>query len=60
MINISFNIRSPIDKRDNRVIVRVRWNHKQYEVGFTTGMYAELYDKIMSHSSAWPSSDQSR
>ena len=46
MINISFNIRSPIDKRDNRVIVRVRWNHKQYEVGFTTGMYAELYDKI--------------
>lgn len=31
MINISFNIRSPIDKRDNRVIVRVRWNHKQYE-----------------------------
>ena len=48
MINISFNIRSPIDKRDNRVIVRVRWNHKQYEVGFTTGMYAELYDKIMS------------
>ena len=45
MINISFNIRSLIDKRDNRVIVRVRWNHKQYEVGFTTGMYAELYDK---------------
>ena len=42
MINISFNIRSLIDKRDNRVIVRVRWNHKQYEVGFTTGMYAEL------------------
>ena len=48
MINISFNIRSLIDKRDKRVIVRVRWNHKQYEVGFTTGMYAELYDKIMS------------
>ena len=42
MINISFNIRSLIDKRDNRIIVRVRWNHKQYEVGFTTGMYAEL------------------
>ena len=60
MINISFNMRSLSDKRDKRVIVRVRWNLKQYEVGFTTGMYAEFYDKIMSHSSAWPSSDHSR
>ena len=41
MIKIQFNIRTLIDKRDNRVIVRVRWNQKTNEVGFTTGMYAQ-------------------
>ncbi|MBR5357352.1 MAG: hypothetical protein IK121_10575, partial [Lachnospiraceae bacterium] len=41
MIKIQFNIRVLIDKRDNRVIVRVRWNQKANEVGFTTGMYAQ-------------------
>jgi hypothetical protein len=41
MIKIKFNIRTLIDKRDNRVIVRVRWNQKTNEVGFTTGMYAQ-------------------
>lgn len=41
MIKIQFNIRTLIDKRDSRVIVRVRWNQKTNEVGFTTGMYAQ-------------------
>ena len=41
MIKINFNIRTLIDKRDGRVIVRVRWNQKTNEVGFTTGMYAQ-------------------
>jgi integrase len=41
MIKIQFNIRTLIDKRDNRVIVRVRWNQKTNEVGFTTGLYAQ-------------------
>ncbi len=41
MIKIKFNIRTLIDKRDGRVIVRVRWNQKTNEVGFTTGMYAQ-------------------
>ena len=41
MIKIKINIRTFIDKRDNRVIIRVRWNQKSNEVGFTTGMYAE-------------------
>lgn len=41
MIKIHFNIRTLIDKRDNRVIIRVRWNQKTNEVGFTTGMYAQ-------------------
>ncbi len=41
MIKIQFNIRTFIDKRDNRVIVRVRWNQKSNEIGFTTGVYAQ-------------------
>lgn len=42
MIDIDFNIRSFIDKRDNRIIDRVRWYHKQNEVGIPTGMYGEV------------------
>lgn len=41
MIKIQFNIRTFIDKRDSRIIIRVRWNQKMNEVGFTTGMYAQ-------------------
>lgn len=41
MIEIKFNIRNFIEKRTNRVIVRVRWQNKAYEVGFTTGLYAQ-------------------
>ena len=41
MIKIQFNIRTLIDKRDSRVIVRVRWNQKTNEVGFVSGMYAD-------------------
>ena len=41
MIKVKFNIRTLIDKRDNRVLVRVRWNQKANEVAFVTGMYAD-------------------
>ena len=41
MIEIKYNIRNLVDKRDNRVVVRVRWNNKRNEVGFTTGFYAQ-------------------
>ena len=42
MIKVKFNIRTLIDMRDNRVLVRVRWNQKANEVGFVTGMYADV------------------
>ncbi|MBE6305350.1 MAG: hypothetical protein E7082_05450 [Bacteroidales bacterium] len=34
MIEIKYNIRNLVDKRDNRVVVRVRWNNKR-------GFYAQ-------------------
>ena len=42
MIKVKFNIRTLIDMRDHRVLVRVRWNQKANEVGFVTGMYADV------------------
>ena len=41
MIKVKFNIRTRIDPRDYRVLVRVRWNQKANEVTFVTGMYAD-------------------
>lgn len=42
MIEIQKNIRNYVDTRDCRVMVRVRWNHKSYEVRFSTGVYVQL------------------
>ncbi len=41
MITIRFNIRVFVKNDTNKVAVRVRWNSKQNEVTFITGMYAE-------------------
>lgn len=41
MIEIKYSTRVFLDKRDQRVMIRVRWHNKQREVGFTTGVYAQ-------------------
>lgn len=40
MIEIKYNIRTFINAR-NQIVVRVRWNKKKSEVGFSTGMCAD-------------------
>ncbi len=40
MITIKYVVR-PFLKKNGQVTVRVRWNSKEYEVAFFTGMYAE-------------------
>lgn len=41
MIRIKYSIRVFIKKDNGKVAVRVRWNSKQSEVTFITGLYAE-------------------
>ena len=41
MIRIKYSIRVFIKKDTGKVAVRVRWNSKQSEVTFITGLYAE-------------------
>ncbi len=41
MITIKYWVRAFIDNHDNRVLIRVRWNNKQFEVNFVTGVYAQ-------------------
>jgi len=40
MIKIKYSIR-PYIKKNGQVAIRVRWNSKQYEVSFITGVYAD-------------------
>lgn len=42
MIFIKFNIRNFVDTRSQGIMVRVRWNNKKFEVGFSTGLYAQI------------------
>lgn len=42
MIDIKHSVRVFVDKRDSRVIVRVRWYNKKREVCFSSGVYAQL------------------
>lgn len=44
MVDINYSTRAFVDKRDNRVMFRVRWMNKQREVLFPVGVYA-LEDK---------------
>lgn len=41
MIQIKYSIRFFIDNRDGRVMCRVRWNSRKYEVSFVCGVYAQ-------------------
>lgn len=41
MKEIKHSVFAYIDKRDNRVLIRVRWNNKQQQVIFSSGVYAQ-------------------